>query len=268
MINTNIYEEVMGNELTYLLRSKIRFKIIINLYKKSLTLKELENCGLSYGSLLSNIKNLENKGYIISVDDKYHLTNSIKIKIENILYLIQAGDNIYNFDDYLNNHFIKSDKLSILSQIPLDTKYEIITNTPLNPYKVVNNFSKNMVEDGKIKCIFTHIHPEFQKVNTELKTSSELKILVSKEIQEYLISKQEFNSDNDKNIKIKTINPVKLSLTVTDKEVMFVLYNKDGTYDTNSAIISTDHKLILYGNRLFDEIEKTSVEDYIQIYNL
>ena len=46
---------------------------------------------------------------------------------------------------------------------------------------------------------------------------------------------------------------------------MFVLYNKDGTYDTNSAIISHDAKLIKYANKLFKEIEEKNTYTYTTI---
>lgn len=264
---------LLKKELTFILRSDIKLKILINLYKKSSTIKELSETGLNYGSVSTNIKQLESQGFVTKKENEYILTNSMKQKLVNLLYLNQIINNLDSERDYLNNHLVKSDKLDILSLLPLAQEYEIINNTPINPYRVVNNFSKNMAEEKKVNCIFTHVHPEFQKVNkNDSKQKTELNILVAKDIKEYLIdNKKQYEKENklvNRTIKVKSIDPIKLSLVISEKEVMFVLYNKDGTYDTNAAIISNNSELIKWGNKLFDEISSESDDEFTTLNSI
>ena len=162
--------------------------------------------------------------------------------------------------------------LKTLEQLPLSEDYEIIHNTPLNPYKVVNNFTKNMTSKGLVKIIFTHVHPEFSQTNKkDSETKTELKIIVPQNIKEYLIkNKLQTNENTLKNrtIKVKSIENIKLSLAISSEEVMFVLYNNDQTYDTNAGIISHDPQFIKWGHELFDEIESLNDEEYTILNNV
>lgn len=258
--------DVIQQEINFMIRSEIKLKILINLCQKDLNARELSEMGINYGSISSNIKQLENEGLIIKNKDKYHIKNSVKKKVINLLYLNKTLNTIYDFDEYLNKHYVRNNNLKTLEELPLTTEYEIIHNTPLNPYKVVNNFTKNMTSNGEVKIIFTHVHPEFQQTNkSDADYETELKILVPENIKEYLIENKKEYSENiliNRTVKIKSVEDIKLSLAVSEEEVMIVLYNDDGTYDTNAGITSSDPKFIEWGNKLFDEIEVLGDEEY------
>lgn len=264
--------DIIQKEIKFMVRSEIKLKILANLCKSDLNARELSDKGINYGSISSNIKQLENNGLIIKHYDKYHIKNSVKKKMINLLYLNEIIKNIDSFEEYLNNHYVKNYKLKTLEQLPLSEDYKIIHNTPLNPYKVVNNFTKNMTSKGLVKIIFTHVHPEFSQTNKkDSETKTELKIIVPQNIKEYLIkNKLQTNENTLKNrtIKVKSIENIKLSLAISSEEVMFVLYNNDQTYDTNAGIISHDPQFIKWGHELFDEIESLNDEEYTILNNV
>ncbi|MGN1321148.1 MAG: transcriptional regulator FilR1 domain-containing protein [Methanosphaera sp.] len=270
MSTTRFDEEKNENELNFILRSDIKLNILKELYKQDSTIKELEESGLNYGSLLSSLKQLNKEGYVVKNDNEYKLSNSMRMKLSNLLYLNEIIEETSSVKEYLNTHLLRNDIIETLSEIPITDDLQIINNTPLNPYKVVNNFSKNMVENGQVKCIFTYLHPEFEIIfNDHAKFKSELNILVAEDIKKYLVYDKQKSVDKsplvNRQINIKSINPIKLSLVVSEKEVMIVLYNKNGTYDTNSALISNDLKMIKFGNRIFDEIESYSSDEYTNL---
>ena len=264
--------DIIQQEIKFMVRSEIKLKILANLCKSDLNARELTDKGINYGSISSNIKQLEKNGLITKHNDKYRIKNSVKKKMINLLYLNKTIKGINSFEEYLNNHYVKNHKLKTLEELPLSENYEIIHNTPLNPYKVVNNFTKNMTSEGIVKIIFTHVHPEFSKTNEkDSKTKTELKIIIPQNIKEYLIeNKHQINKNPliNRTIKVKSIENIKLSLAISSEEVMFVLYNKDKTYDTNAGIISHDPKFIRWGNKLYDEIESFNDEEYIILNNI
>ena len=273
MVLNDITEyDIIQKEIKFMVRSEIKLKILANLCKNDLNARELSDKGINYGSISSNIKQLEKNGLITKLNDKYHVKNSVKKKIINLLYLNQTIEEINTFDEYLNNHHVKNNKLKTLEELPLSENYEIIHNTPLNPYKVVNNFTKNMTSEGKVKIIFTHVHPEFRKTTEQdSETKTELKIIVPKNIKEYLIENKKETDKNpliNRTVKIKNIENIRLSLAISENEAMFVLYNYDKTYDTNAGIISHDPSFIEWGNKLFDEIEMMSNEEYTLLNEL
>ena len=264
--------DIIQNEIMFMVRSEIKLKILINLCKSDLNARELSDKGINYGSISSNVKQLEKKGLINKLGDKYHLKNSVKKKMINLLYLNQTINSINSFEDYLNNHYVKNNQLKVLEELPLSEEYEIIHNTPLNPYKVVNNFTKNMTSNGKVKIIFTHVHPEFRKTNQkDAEYPTELKILIPNNIKEYLIEDKKGKEKNplkNRTVKVKSIENIKLSLAVSEEEAMFVLYNNDQTYDTNAGIISHAPQFIEWGNKLFDEIESLSKDKYVTLNDI
>lgn len=264
--------DIIQKEIKFMVRSEIKLNILANLCKSDMNARELSDKGINYGSISSNIKQLEKNGLITKLNDKYHIKNSVKKKMINLLYLNAIIKNINSFEDYLNNHYVKNYQLKTLDELPLSENYEIIHNTPLNPYKVVNNFTKNMTSEGLVKIIFTHVHPEFSKTNEkDSKTKTELKIIIPQNIRDYLIENKRKAIDNplkNRTVKVKSVENIKLSLAISSDEVMFVLYNNDKTYDTNAGIISHDPKFIKWGHALFDEIESLNNEEYIILNNV
>lgn len=271
VLNDSTEYDTISKEIKFMVRSEIKLKILANLCKSDLNARELSDKGINYGSISSNIKQLEKNGLITKLNDKYHIKNSVKKKMINLLYINKTIKNLNSFETYLNHHYVKNYQLKTLDELPLTEDYSIIHNTPINPYKVVNNFTKNMTSEGLVKIIFTHVHPEFSKTNREdSKTKTEVKIIVPNNIKEYLIENRNQSDKNtlkNRTIKVKSTENINLSLAISNEEVMLVLYNKDKTYDTNAGIISHDPKFIKWGHKLFDEIESLNDEEYIILNN-
>jgi predicted transcriptional regulator len=266
MLNDKTEYDNIQKEIEFMVRSEIKLKMLANLCKSDLNARELSDKGINYGSISSNIKQLEKNGLITRYNDKYHIKNSVKKKMINILYLNKIIENINSSEEYINMHLVKNNKLNTLEELPLSNDYEIIHNTPLNPYKVVNNFTKNMTSEGNVKIIFTHVHPEFKNATKkDALNKTTLKILAPSNIKEYLIENKHKTKDSLENrtIMIKSIDNMHLSLAISENEAMFVLYNNDTTYDTNAGIVSHDPKFIKWGGKLFDEIESLSDDEYI-----
>lgn len=264
--------DTIEKEIKFMVRSEIKLKILANLCKSDLNARELSDKGINYGSISSNIKQLEKNGLITKHNDKYHIKNSVKKKMINLLYLNKIIENVNSFEDYLNMHLVKNNKLKTLEELPLSDDYEIIHNTPLNPYKVVNNFTKNMTSNGDVKIIFTHVHPEFRKTTeVDAESSTKLKIIVPSNIKEYLIENKRESKNNpleNRTVMVKSIENIHLSLAISENEAMFVLYNSDITYDTNAGIISHNPKFIKWGHELFDEIESLNDSEYVILNNI
>ena len=84
--------ESISKDLKYLTNSRSRLKIIATLYENSKSMKDLtEDTGLSYSSVSGTMHKLELENYVYRQSSKYHLTNSMKMQIENILELYKES---------------------------------------------------------------------------------------------------------------------------------------------------------------------------------
>ena len=98
------YDSV-SEEVKYLTKSLIRLKILAILYGEPLTMKDLnDSTGLSYSSISSNMHYLELNGHVYRYKNKYYLSNSTKLKIEEI---IELGSIINLLNEFFLSHLIK-----------------------------------------------------------------------------------------------------------------------------------------------------------------
>ena len=116
--------DTIQKEIKFMVRSDIKLKILANLCKSDLNARELTDKGINYGSISSNIKQLEKNGLITIRNDKYHIKNSVKKKMINLMYLNQIIKHVISFEDYLNMHLVKNNKLKCLEELPLHKKYD------------------------------------------------------------------------------------------------------------------------------------------------
>ena len=78
--------DTIFEDVKFSTNSFIRLKILATLFEKPQNMKEMtENTGLSYSSVSSNIHDLELKNLLYREHNKYFLTASAKLKIQNIL---------------------------------------------------------------------------------------------------------------------------------------------------------------------------------------
>ena len=93
--NENYLEsyDSVSEEVKYLSNSIIRLKILATLYKCPLNMKDINTItSLSYSSISSNLHNLELKGHVYREHNKYFLSNSTKLEIEQVLKLSNILD--------------------------------------------------------------------------------------------------------------------------------------------------------------------------------
>lgn len=256
----------LKEEIDFILRSELRIKILSHLFNENLSLNQLSKMGFNYNSLYSNIKQLESRKLIFKKDGLYCLKNVARKKIGYVLNLNKLSNTLNDLEDYLNSHLICYSDLDVLSTIPNNVTYEIFNKENSDPYNVIHKFSNNLIRGNENKCILTHIHQEYFCLNKSYDSSCELEILAEdKLIQHILENHDNFSDDKRYNIKVKAINPIKLSLVVNSEEMMLQLYDSNGGYDPGSAIISEDNKLIDWAYKLFNEISSKSDNEWKEL---
>ena len=100
--NKNYLEsyELISEEVKYMTNSIIRLKILATLYKCPLNMKDLNSItSLSYSSISSNLHNLELKGHVYREHNKYYLSNTTKLEVEQVLKL---GNLLNLLNDFFN----------------------------------------------------------------------------------------------------------------------------------------------------------------------
>ena len=87
--------------------SFIRLKILATLFEEPQNMKDMTgNTGLSYSSVSSNVHDLELKNLVYRDCNRYFLTNSAKVKIQNILELNRIMSLLNEFFNILDAHIV------------------------------------------------------------------------------------------------------------------------------------------------------------------
>lgn len=263
------------DDIAFLTKSFFRIRILISLFNRSATIKELqEEIDLNYPSVLSNINKLEAHGYIIKKQDKYHLKSSTRIKLVNILSLNANINFLEEFEDFFNEHDVKSFSQEAFEELPVFNNVKLIKADKINPFKATDTYRKTMTRLGSVNAICSYLHPECKRIiSSVMEHETGLNLMVHKDVAKYLTNcamnyQQKADIKNQYfNIKRLEYEP-RIAMVVSDQEMVISLHRIEGVIDKNSCIISTDRSAINWAYSLFKEFESESKQKYISMKDL
>lgn len=244
-------------DIKFLPRSIIRLQLLKSLYNEPQDMKQLNNeTKLNYSAISTNMHLLESKGYIYKQDNKYFLSNSMRIFMNNCIDLGKLFNVLDEFFYIFNQHIIKSIPIeSILDIHNLENAF-LIENDEFNPYKIYN-FIENSIKKAKF---LNGIIPFYYKdldiyLNNLAKKNRKINLLVPFNIRQVFTP----SVDNKNNFHLKYYNggtSYPFLLIYTDKSIIFGLFKEDGVFDQNRILTSNNASCINWGKNLFDNFKK------------
>lgn len=250
-------------EIKFLTKSEIRLEILQCLEEAPYTVKEIvENTGMTYSSVSSNVNKLKKNRNIYKKDNKFRISYLTRIYFENIAHFNQSLEVITNFEEFWNKHNISNlDYESIKNIIDLHDS-ELVKSTSTDIYKTYNTVKAQIVNSKKIEAIFPYLHPDFPKlVEDELRKGAEIDLILNDAIYKSLM----LGIDGDlrkkcirnKKLKIHTVkDDLEIYLTICDNEMSLGLFKNDNSFDQNRILISSNKKAIKWAERLFKQIKE------------
>ncbi len=247
--NNNYLEnyESISKDVKYLTNSISRLKILATLYECPKTMKELtEETGLSYSSVSSTMHNLELKDFVYRESSKYHLSNSMRLEIENLLELNEIMDVISKFFNILDKHLVDMIPNESIAELYLLGQASLIESSDIDAYRTYNYIENALAEANCVKCILPFYYENFNKqLNRLVEDKKSIEAIVSQNIVH--VFEENSNIENICSFK-KDIN---FLLIVTDNVMVLGLFKDDGNFDQNRLLTSKNRDSIMWAENLF-----------------
>ena len=239
--------ESISKDVKHITNSLSRLKIISTLYDGPKSMKVLtEDTGLSYSSVSSTMHKLELEEVVYRQSSKYHLTNSMKMQIENVLELNITMDVLNKFFNILDKHLVNMIPNQSIAEIYLMGQANLIESGDIDAYRTYNYIENALVEADSVKCILPFYYENFNnQLNNMVGSGKCVEMMVSRDILHIFEEKSE----------IKNLASFKKEdnflLIVTDKVMILGLFKEDGNFDQNRLLTSKNSNSLKWANNLF-----------------
>lgn len=242
----SIFEDVK-----FTTNSFVRLKILATLFEKPQNMKEMTgNTALSYSSVSSNIHDLELKNMVYRENNKYFLTNSAKVKIQNILELHRVIALLNEFFNILDRHIVDVLPNESVAELYLLGKANLMESSGVDAYRTYNFIEDALSKAQSVKCIMPFYQEQFFTALKELiSQGKDVEILVPKDALvvfqeksciENLIPFDEYDS---------------FLLIVTDDVMILGLFMENGYFDQNRLLTSKNEESIEWADGLYENFK-------------
>lgn len=247
----------ISEDVKYLNNSLIRLKILSSLYDEPLNMKDLNNAtGLSYSSISSNMHKLELKGHVYRHHNKYFLSNSARLHIEEITELGKIICLLNEFFNILDKHLVNMIPNESVAELYLLGKANLMESDGIDVYKMYNFIEKALTDANEVKCILPFYYENFNmKLNDLVRNKKKVEIIVPEIVFEIFKEKSKVKKastfDGEHNF----------LLIITDEMMMLGFFKDDGYFDQNRLLASKNEDSIKWANNLFKNFKKEKVNE-------
>lgn len=245
------FEEIFEN-VRFTANSYVRLKILACLFERPQNMREMTDAtGLSYSSVSSNMHDLELKNILYRDHNKYYLTNSAKVRIENVLELKWIISLLNEFFNILDGHIVDMIPNESVMELYLLGKAKLMESSGVDAYRTYNFIEKCLSQAESVKCIMPFFYESFFAILKDLiSQNKDVEILVPQIYLEVFQEKSE----------IEDLIPFKeydsFLLIVTDKVMILGLFLENGNFDQNRLLTSKNEESIEWANNLFKNFKK------------
>lgn len=244
--------DTIFEDVKFSTNSFIRLKILATLFEKPQNMKEMtDNTGLSYSSVSSNIHDLELKNLLYREHNKYFLTASAKVKIQNILELHELINLLNEFFNILDGHIVDVIPNESVVELYLLGKARLMESSGVDAYRTYNFIENSLSKAQFVKCILPfYYEPFFAALNELISQNKDVEILVPKKALDVFKKKSNINK------LIPFDESDSFLLIVTDEVMILGFFMENGYFDQNRLLISKNEESIDWANRLFKNFKK------------
>lgn len=251
-MNLKNYDSI-SEDVKYISNSLIRLKILATLYENPMNMKEInERTSLSYSSISSNMHKLELKGFVFREFNKYHLSNDMKLHMEDILEFRKIINLLNKFFNIIDGHIVNIIPNESVAELFLLGKANLLESDGVDAYKTYN-YIENILKSGeRVRCVLPFYYENFSRL---LSKKREVDLLVHDnvlEIYESALKREEiphFNVDNC------------FLLIITDEVMVIGLFKENGDFDQNRLLTSKNEDSLKWANDLFENFKNKVINE-------
>lgn len=237
----------ISEDVKYLTNSIIRLKILATLYKCPLNMKDINSTtSLSYSSISSNLHNLELKGIVYREHNKYFLSNSYRMEVEQVLRLSNLLDLLNDFFNILDKHLVDVIPNQSVVELYLIGNARLIESDGVDVYRIYKFIEYALESADEVKCILPFYHETFNdKLNELAKNNKKVEVMVPRSLFKVFDEKSEIE-----NLSFFSGEKAFL-LIITNESMILGLFKEDGYFDQNRLLTSKNSDSIKWANNLY-----------------
>lgn len=257
----NLFElhDQIQDDLKFMVKSKIRLKIMFSLLEGPKSMKEInETHNLSFATISNNMKRLVEENLVKKVENTFEITSFCKLKLDSIIDFQQSTTFSNRFEDLLLDHDISGIPDFLIQDMGVFFDSELVQSTPVDIYKTHNTFINLLSESKEIFGVSPISHPDYTVLFQDLiKTDVNSCLILTDDIIKRTVTTADLKtitgSITNKNLEIRRYSgDLKIAFTVADNFVSLGFFSDDGTYDQNRDLVSKNKDAIDWTKRLFD----------------
>lgn len=239
--------DTIFDDVKFTANSFVRLKILASLYENPQNMREMtELTGLSYSSISSNMHDMELKNLLYREHNKYFLTNSSRVRIENVLELKRIICLLNEFFNILDGHIVDMIPNESVMELYMLGKAKLMESSGVDAYRTYNFIERCLSQAESVKCILPFYYESFfEMLNDLISQNKDVEILVPQNLLEGFQEK----SDIEDLVPFNECNS--FLLIVTDKVMILGLFLENGHFDQNRLLTSKNEESIEWANNLF-----------------
>ncbi|BAM70931.1 conserved hypothetical protein [Methanothermobacter sp. CaT2] len=261
---TDVYE-YLYEDLQFILKSSIRFRIMVSLLRSPKTFDEIKGeVKVSLPALYSNIRLLLEEESITRRGDSYSLTSEATLKTLSALKLMNSVRVINGFDEIWLNHDISGIPEYLIEDIDWLINSELIRSAPEDIYRPHNTYRKLIEDSEEVYGVSPISHRDLVDIYEGLlERGVHVELVLTDGVIREMVLNASFGllrtAIKNRNLKVLRFQgSLKIAFTVTDKFLSLGLFDSRGFYDQNRDIMSTDSRAIEWGFRLYEHYRERS----------
>lgn len=253
--------ETIEKDVKFLPKSLIRLRILKMLYDCPRDMKEMNHeTKFHYSAISTHIHGLELNGQVYKENNRYFLSNSMKLQMDNLLKINNLMNLLEIISPILQGHKVMSIPRDCVENIHYLDNIELIESSGFDVYKAYEFIEKSLLKAKSVNAILPFSYNEFNMLFNRLSKRIDIDLMIPEDIKDILLR----NLDTSKsNLRIGYFNGDEAApflLICTDEKVILGFFKDDGTYDQNRLLTSEDDDCIIWGNELFKNFKKENIK--------
>ncbi len=248
--------------------SDLRRGILISLREGKKALSELrDELDVSSTTAIHALRELGRENLVFQDKDRdYVLTKVGKVIALNLTDFINAIDVSKKHEDFWLEHDLSGIPPRLLRKIGALSNSILIADTPTEVFKSHTTFLQILETANEVRGIYPFFHLEYLKVIEELvkRKRIDIELIVTNEVLDNIVGVVETEGAfkkflHEPNFALFAIEgDIKIALSLTDSVFYLGLFDDNGIYDYNRALISDDKKALSWGRELYEHYRQLS----------
>jgi len=215
-------------------------------------------------ALYSNLRLLIDEGSVRLRGERYSLTPEMKLMGLSAMKLIDSVRVINGLEDIWLDHDISGIPRDLLEDIDWLINSELIMASPSDIYRPHNTYRELIRGSSEIYGVSPISHRDLIDIYEGfLEEGVPIELVLSDGVIREMVLNASFSllktAIKNRNLKVRRFaGDLKVAFTVTDKFLSLGLFDRNGFYDQNRDIMSTDRRAIEWGHRLYEHYRERS----------